>query len=491
MDIKIQAVEGIKWSGLQQWGGKIISLLVVAILAHYLEPEAFGLVAMALIYVEFVQVFIEQGFGAAIVQRSTLEQEHLNTAFWLSLISGIFLTVISISISGWVANLFRQSQLEPIIKWLSISLLLGGMANIQYAILRRHLEFKKISICSLIASIAGGVVGVTMAIMQYGVWSLVAQYLVSSLVRCLTLWRVSTWRPKFQFSRKHLNDLFSFGLNIMGMSLLNFFNRHGGDLLIGYFLGPTLLGFYTIAYQLLTKVIDLLVSVGNAVAFPTYSRLQNDHKMISLAFNKSIFYMSLISFPIFVIVGMIASELVPIVYGQQWEASIPVLQVLVLIGILHSILYFHESVILAMGKSNWRLGMTLINAVTNVAFFLIAVRWGIVAIAAAYVIRGLLTTPIEIWMVWKVGVITIKDYFSQFIVPVIGSIVVILVIAGLRFLLHDLISEKYQIIIFVISAIIAYVITARLIMPSLRFQIVTILRYFLPEKFWILNPKHE
>lgn len=491
MDIKHQAIEGVKWSGVQQWGGRVISLLVLVIIARFLEPEAFGLVAMALLYIAFVQVFIEQGFGAAIVQRANLEEEHLDTAFWISITSGAFLTLVSISIAGFVADLFQQTQLESIVRWESLSLLIGGTASVQQAILRRQLDFKKLAVSSLVASTIGGIVGVALAIMQYGIWSLVAQHLVSTLAGCIALWRVSSWRPRFRFSSKRFFELFSFGLNIMGISLLNFVNRHGDDLLIGYFLGPTLLGFYTIAYQLLVKMTELLASVGNAVAFPTYSRLQTDRELISTAFYKSILFMSLVSFPAFVGVGIIAPELVLVIYGAQWEASIPVLQVLVLIGILHSILFYHDSLILALGKPSWRLGMTVINAVSNIIAFSIAVRWGIVAVAAAYVIRGYLTTPIEFWMLRKIGMIDIKNYFKQLTVPIIGSIAIIVVVTGLRFLLSDLVSLSFQLVIYIVFGIVAYLIIVKLVMPSLLDQIITILRYILPKRFLRPALKHE
>ena len=127
--------------------------------------------------------------------------------------------------------------------------------------------------------------------------------------------------------------------------------------------------------------------------------------------------------------------------------------------------------------------MTIINAVSNIIAFSIAVRWGIVAVAAAYVIRGYLTTPIEFWMLRKIGIIDIKNYFRQLTVPIVGSITIIVVVTGLRFLLSDLINLNFQLVVYIFLGIVAYLVVVKLLKPSLLEQIITILQYILPKKF--------
>jgi len=484
MELKQKALKGIIWSGAQTWGGRAVSFIVFVVLSRLLTPEAFGLVAMASLFITFIQTFQDQGFGDAIIQRSDLQQEHLDTAFWTNLLTGVLLTLVSIICSGLIATLFHQPQLVPIIRWLSLSFILAGLSSTQQAILRRQLAFKELTLRSVSAIFVGGVIGVVLAFLGFGVWSLVTQTLINGLVGIMVLWRVSHWRPSFHFSKKHFHDLFTFGVNIIGMNILNFFNRHADDLLIGYFLGPTLLGFYTIAYKLFGTMTELLTSVTNAVAFPTFSRLQNDSERMHRAFYQAVHYTSLIAFPAFIGMAVVAPELIPTLFGPQWTISIPVLRVLAFIGILLSIFYFHNSLVIAIGKPSWRLGMIFLNAITNVIAFAIAVRWGIIAVAAAYVIRGYLISPIEFWMVRKLAKIDLGFYFHQFIGPLAGSLAMTAVILGLEYLWTDALSIQLQLAIYVITGSIIYLLTVRLLEPSLWPGIKNLLRLVLPARYF-------
>jgi PST family polysaccharide transporter len=367
--------------------------------------------------------------------------------------------------SKFIAGLFHQSQLAPIIRWLSLSFILAGLSSTQQAILRRRLAFKELAMRSVFSIITGGVVGIVLAFFGFGAWSLVAQNLVTVSVGVVVLWSVSLWRPSFHFSKKHFRDLLSFGFNIIGINLLNFLNRHADDLLIGYFLGPTMLGFYTIAYKLLVVMTDLLTSVTNAVAFPTFSRLQNDPERMRRAFLQAIHYTSLISFPAFIGVALVAPELIVTFFGPQWTLSIHVIRVLAFIGILHSIFYFHGSIVIARGRPSWRLGITFLNAVSNVFAFALAVRWGIVAVAAAYVLRGYVLAPLEVWMVKKVADIDIHQYLSQFTKPVLGSLSMSMAILGLRLALDNVFGLYARLSVYMFVGILIYILTVYVLEP--------------------------
>lgn len=289
-----------------------------------------------------------------------------------------------------IADLFKEPQIAPIIRCLSLGFIISAFSSVQEATFQRKLAFKSLAIRSLIAVVIGGIVGVTMAFMGFGVWSLVGQQLANSFVQVLVLWSVSDWRPGFRFSPKHFKELFSFGVNVMGMNLFNFLNRRSDDFLIGYFLGSIALGYYSVAYRLLLILTQLLTTIIVKVSLPTFSRLQQEPERLRNALYKAIQLTSLITFPGFLATVILAPELVTVIFGQEWSPSIPVMQVLNLIGILYAYFYFNGSVMMAVGKPSWKLALDFIQAVSNVIAFAIAVQWGIVAVAAAYVIRGYL-----------------------------------------------------------------------------------------------------
>lgn len=478
-ELKQKAVKGLIWSGAQIWGGQIISFVVILVLAHLLEPKAFGLLAYASVFISFIQIFVDQGFGDAIVQRTQIESGYLDTAFWTNLLSGIILTILCFAFSEHIGDLFQEPQITSILHWLSISFFLLGLSGVQQSILRRELAFKQLAIRSLISSITGGIVGIIFAAMGFGVWSLVAQNLTNNSVGVIVLWNISSWRPRFAFSRNGFRDLFAFGSNIVGINILNFINRHADDFLIGYFLGPSALGFYTIAYKLLLTLTKALTGVTNAVAFPAFSRIKDEPERMRSIFCQAIRYTSLISFPIFIGIAILSSELIPAIFGPNWYSSIPVMQALAFIGVLHSVFYYNASAVLASGKPSWRLGVTLVSGVSNIIAFGVAVRYGIVAVAVAYVIRGYVLAPLEIWVVKKAIGLNIKIYLRQFYVPLVASITMVFVIMGLKYFLNK--TLVYQLIIPILVGGSVYICIVQFIMPTIRQQVTNLL--------WILLPK--
>ena len=276
MSLRQKAAKGVFWSVIQKWGRAAIQAFFFILLSRLLTPEAFGLVALATIFIDFVEIFLDQGTSVAVVQRAQLERAHLDTAFWISILTGILLTGLGISTSGFVASLFEEPHLAPVLSWLSLSFITNALSTTQNAILQRNLAFKSLAARSLIATIVGGIVGFSMAIAGFGVWSLVGQELSRGLTAAIVLWGASDWRPGFNVSKKHYKELFSFGISVVGNNSLEVLVRRSDDLLIGYFLGPTLLGFYTIGYRLLLIIIRLVTSITTTVAFPTFSRLQDN-----------------------------------------------------------------------------------------------------------------------------------------------------------------------------------------------------------------------
>ena len=434
MSLRQQAAKGVVWSVIQKWGRESISFLSFVALSRLLPPEAFGLVALASVFTIFVKVLLDQGFSAAIVQRADLEREHLDTAFWISVLAGIMLTAGGIAASGLLAAFFEEPRLAPVLRWLSLSFIFGALSSTQIAILQRKLAFKTLAARSLAATMVGGVVGVSMAFAGFGVWSLVAQSLAIGLAGAIILWRTSDWRPGFNLSKKHYRDLFAFGAPVVGNNILKASFRRSDVFLIGYFLGPTLLGYYTIGYRLVLVMMRLVAGIINSVAFPTFSRLQRKPERMRRAFYNVTQYASLLAFPIFIGLAALAPELVPALFGEKWAPSIPVMQILALIGILQSAFVFNGSVMRACGKPSWQFGITLLTSICSVIGFLLVVRLGIVAIAASFVIVGYLLAPISYAAVRRLIQVDFRTYLGQFAFPLFASLIMVIVILGLKYL---------------------------------------------------------
>ena len=452
MSLKEKAAKGVLWSVIQKWGREIVTFLTFIALSRMLPPEAFGLVALATVFTAFIQIFLDQGFSAAIMQRAELESEHLDTAFWTSVLTGVVLAIAGIALAGVVAAFFNEPRLAPVLRWLSISFIVIALSSTQIAILQRELAFKNLAARSLTAVVAGGIVGVAMAYAGYGVWSLVGMNLAKGLVAAIVLWRVSDWRPGFHFSVKHFKELFSFGVTILGNKILVFFNRRSDDFLIGYFLGPVMLGYYTVGYRLLLLMIRVVTGITNSVAFPTFSRIQHKPERMRGAFYNVTQYTSLLAFPAFIGMAVLAPQLVEAFFGEKWAPSVPVMQILALIGILQSVVVFNGSVIKASGKPSWYFGVVLLTSVLSVIGFLIAVRWGIAAVAASFVIVSYLVAPVSFIAIRKLIQVDFKTYLKQFVAPISASLIMIAVLLGMQYLLRDVGLNLYLELFFLILA---------------------------------------
>ena len=482
MGLQQKAVKGIFWSFVQKWGRAGLTTITFVILSRLLAPEAFGLVALATAFTVFIELFLDQGFGSAIVQREKLDPEHLDTAFWLNVLTSILMTGGLIAVSGLLGVLFDDPRLGSVLRWLSITLILSGLSSTQISILQRKLAFKEFAIRSMVANAVGGIVGIIMAFSGYGVWSLVGQDVASGVVRAIILWRSSDWRPGFKVSKSHYKELVTFGAPIVGNNALTVLTKRSDDLLIGYFLGPTLLGFYTIGYQLLLIIIRLVTEVTNSVAFPTFSRIQHQPERMRKAFYKVTQYTSVFAFPVFIGLAVLAPEIVPAVFGEKWTPSIPVMQVLALIGVLQSVLFFNGSVIKASGKPSWQFGIMLLNTVGSVLAFLLVVRLGIVAVAAAFVAVGYLLAPVSYIAVRRLIQIDFRTYLWQFIPSLTASLLMVAVIAGLKFLLKDQSLNMYlELFIYLLAGALTYVSVIGLLARHLYHQALEVISLALPK----------
>ena len=432
-DLRDRALRGVAWSAVQNWGSRLVSFIVFAVLAQLLAPDAFGVIALAGTYIAFLRVLVDQGFAAAIIQRDKLEAGHLDTAFAVNMGMSVVLMAASWPLADPIARLFDTPDLGPIIQALAPAFLLAALAGVQQALFERRMQYRVLAIREFAASCAAGLVGVGMAWYGWGVWSLVGWFLTERATAVVVLWIASPWRPGRTITRRHFKDLFSFGIHLVGSNLLDYVNSRADNLIIGYVLGPTALGFYDVAYKLYTAGVDLVTQTVSSVAFSTFSKLQHAREKMRTAFYKGTQTASIVAFPAFLGAAAIAPDLIATVFGAQWvPESVHVFQVLALVGMLHALFYFNPAVLLACNRPDWRLLVNVLNAIANVIAYTIAVQFGIVAVAAAYVLRGYLLAPVQFWMLRRLIDVRVCTYLRNISVPLVGTVVMASALVALR-----------------------------------------------------------
>jgi polysaccharide transporter, PST family len=478
-NLRGRAAKGVFWTATSNWVDQLTRLLVFAILSRLLEPEAFGLVALAWVFIGFTDVLAEQGLGDALVQRRRLESTHLDTAFWMSmalgLLSGILLAALAVPIAGWLG----QDQLALVLVALSFAIPLGSCSLVQRSILRREMDFRALALRTLVGIGIGSVVGVAAAFMGFGVWSLVAQRLVTQIASAAVLWRVARWRPHLNFGYAHFRELFRFGKHVVGFRLLNYFNSNADNFLVGAVLGPVSLGFYTVGYRILRLVIQLTSNLIDSVAFPLYSRLQDKPGRFVRAYYKSSSFAALVAFPVFVSTLVMAPQLTSVLFGSKWDESVPVMRVLAIVGIVRAVTYLNSSTITALGKPSWRVIIVGITTVLNAIAFVAAVRHGIVAVAVAAVVVGYLVTPISYWAVNRLAPINLMEYLRSIRGPAVASVFLAGTMVGLQYVLGNA-NELLTLIVVSSAGGLVYIATIQILARPLADEARDLARRALP-----------
>jgi teichuronic acid exporter len=359
------------WSYLMHGGPYAITTVITFILAAIVGPSTFGLVAMAMVYLMFIQMLVRQGMIPALVQRQRLDQTHINSAFWLIVATGAVLTVGSVLLSAWWAEVNRTPDLEPVINALSVIILLQSLVVVPEALLSRKMDFRRLAVRTNSAALVGGAVGLALALTGFGVWALVAQHIVKALVDVVVLWGLSDWRPRLTFDWPAAKELLGFSVSATIAGFGSFVNSRADALVIGLFFGPTAVGLYRLAARLVDLIVDVTVRSFHSVSLPELSRIQNDRPRFADRITNMVSSTTLIAFPGLAILAGV-SELLMAAIGEEWAAAAAPLSVLCLAGAVTVLTMFTGPVAMAVGKPNQLALVTWVSAALSAASLVVA-----------------------------------------------------------------------------------------------------------------------
>jgi PST family polysaccharide transporter len=328
-----------------------------------------------------------------------------------------------------------------------------------------------------------GVVGLAMAFAGCGVWSLVGQQLVNAILGCFCLWWAVSWRPGFQVSRRHLQDLYGFSLSVAGNDILWFFSQKSDQTLVGYRFGSVGLGPYSLSSRLVSLLYDGIISPLQSVAFPAFSQLQSEPLRFERALHKFTEMCSFVSFPVFAGIIAIAPDLVPWLFGSKWASAIPILQILGMYGALRSALAFVHPLMLSKGRAGLYLLTNVMLSCLTLAGCFVAVRWNSKGIAFSISIAMLIYAFIFLVIVQRTLEIRIGPLLKTFLFPAFSSLLMLIVIALLRRFSSTIFAPPTTVLLCIAAGILVYILTAYYGKPELLKEIWHIGRtHFLPSK---------
>lgn len=395
---------------------RLITLLHYLVIARYLEPSDLGLVALAITTVACLGSLADFGMTTWIESSSPQEAGTLDSAWWSTVIVSALVAGTLVASASALANWAERPQLIPVLKVLSLTLILSAASAIQCSLLKSQFMHRVIAIASLLACAVGSITAIVCVIAGFSYWSLVAKVVLEALLTTAVLAWCAPWRPSWHFDRRAWFKAVRQSLPILGARGLEIANQRLDSLLIGSQLGTHSLGFYATGQRLYQIAMEGLFSSVNQVSLPLFARFSAEPARAADVLLRLAACTSVLSFPTFALMATTAPDLVTVFFGPKWQQAAPVLAVFCLGGVLSSVSYFNAPLLLASGQARIVFGLSFLNAILNTLGFLLAVPFGITAVASAFVIRGFLVYPINLILVREVCGLSLRRY-AQALLP--------------------------------------------------------------------------
>lgn len=357
MSLRADAISGVKWSGVSMGVVTTLQFVTLAILARLLSPSDFGLMGMVMVVIGFARLFADMGISGAIIHRQDATREQLSSLYWLNIIAGTAVFFIVCAFIPLIAAFYHEPRLSNLMYLAALVFLITPFGQQFQILMQKELQFNHLAKIDIIRSLTNSMVVIILAFRGMGVFSLVWGQLAGASLQVLlfSYWGWRHWRPHWHFSRRDLKGYISFGLYRTGGMAANYITSNLDYLLIGSILGAKSLGYYTLAYNLILKPSSRINPIITKVAFPVFSKVQNDLYRLKRGYLKVLQLLSSVNFPIMVGLAVVAPVAVPVIFGEQWLPSVILIQILTIVGLLRSTDNPVGSLLLARGRADMSL----------------------------------------------------------------------------------------------------------------------------------------
>ena len=378
--------QGFLWSSIEKFSVQGISLVLSIIIARIISPGDYGLIAMVQVFTSFFQIFIDGGFANALIQKKDRTEIDYQTAFLFNLAIAVLLYFVLFICAPSIARFYGEPQLIKLTRIVSLNLVISSLSIVQRARLTIELDFKTQSKASIWATVASGLTGIVCAYSGWGVWALVTQSLLSSVLISASLMLFSRWMPRLRFSKNSFVGLFSFGSKLMASNILTSLSINLGNLLIGKRYSAASLAYYNRGFTLSQYPSTMVAESLNRVIFPELSRLQDDRKLLKEGYFKYLHLSNFIILPLMVMLIALARPLVEVLLTEKWLPAVPYIQIMSLNFVFYPWILQSGNPIAAIGHSGilfryqfLKRGFSLLTLFIAVNISVIAICWGCVA----------------------------------------------------------------------------------------------------------------
>lgn len=385
-----RALTGVMWTAVQKWASRITGFVTIAVLTRTLAPADFGTVAVATAMLPVAYLLADMGFSIYVVQVRDIQARTLSTAFWFSALAGIALTGGLFAVAPALAWAFHVPDVVPVIRGLSATVLLVTFGSVPTALLKRRMEFRRLAIQSVVASVAGQAVAVSFALLGFGVWALVAQAVLFQLVASGLAWVSARWRPTVSFAPTEFCAMVSFGMKVAGVDLVALLRTWVENAILAATLGVAGLGYVNVAQRLMQTTQDVTAAAALPVSTVVFSQIRDTTIRLRSGYRRALGLCYAVITPVMVFLAVSAPSLIPFLFGKQWGASVAPARILAVVGIFVLGAMLDHGLFYGVGHpGRWLAYGLTIDALTVVAALVCAphgaVAWSLGFLAVAII----------------------------------------------------------------------------------------------------------
>lgn len=442
-------IYGMFWKFGERIIAQGVSFVVSIILSRILLPSDYGIVALVLVFINIADVFVTSGFNTALVQNKDADDVDFSTNFYCCFVMSLIVYFVIFLVAPYIASFYSAPKLTLIIRVFAIRIPISSFNSIQHAYVERNMLFKRFFFSTLFGTVISGIIGIVLAICKFGVWALIAQYFINTVIDIIVLFITVPWRPKFVFSFFSAKKMIKFGWKVLVADLSGVFFDQLRSLLIGKIYSSSDLAYYNKGKQL-PDLINVNVSSSlMTVLFPAISNVNDSFKKVKQISKKSLEVLSYVMFPLFIGLASIAKPLVLFLYTEKWSSAVIFIQILSIASMINISSSISLQAIKAVGRSDVILKMEYYKKPLYLVLLLLGLYRGTIYIAITMALYNIYESIINSYMLSKIINYSVKEQFLDIVKPLLLSIFMSAFIYPLSFI------EGYPILIITLQLAIA------------------------------------
>lgn len=394
--LKNKAIAAVGWSALEQVGGQGITVLFTIALARILTPEDFGISSAAFLVTGFFARIAVLGFDSAIVQRNDFDSRILGTAFSIVAPVSVILMITVIMLAPAIATIFHDPRIAPVLSIAALTIVTAGLNGVVSGAMRRELRMDVLAKRTLAANLISGCIAVPLALAGYGVYAIVAQYVLGSILSLIFILAYGGYPVRLTLDRTIAEEMLRFGTPIAATDILHQYNGESPKLFVGLFLGPEALGMMTVALRIMHLLINFVGTTVTRTAIPILAEINRSSDRFNEAYLRLVRLTCAVMIPCFLLLMILREPAVRILLGENWLAAAPVVGVLSGAGILTALNFLNGTTLIAIGRPSADFWFSLGRAAVGTFVLAMASPFGIVASALALLLRGVIIEPLQL-----------------------------------------------------------------------------------------------